>query len=219
MGGTLVTYQQLLTVLRRDLLAEVSQAYWSDADLLTYLQRASTEVAHELSFPVAIDPVEVALGATSFTLPATAAAVQLNAVSFRGMSLAQAPMAVVEEYRANTVLPNPRYYHHDPKVDPRAVRFGPPAPLSASFVVEYVAEYDGGEDGLESRPWGNLFPRYHELVAYRAAVKAFEASLENERAGYMMQRSQQLFASFAAFLGKTDLAELTLGQMAQPQGA
>jgi hypothetical protein len=76
------------------------------------------------------------------------------------------------------------------------------------MLVDYVVEYDPSGETESSEPWGGLFRRYHELVAYRAAVKAFESSLEEDRAAYMQQRANQLLQSFALFLGKRDVADL-----------
>jgi hypothetical protein len=205
-----VTYEQLRRILRHDLLAEVASDYWGDGDLLSYLRRAATEVAHELAFPVETFTVAVSADAGSFELPAGAAVIQVGEVSYGGMRLDEAPPGVVEEYRANTHVGAPRYYSFDPKVDSRTVHFGPVAPDAGSFAVRFVQEYDAESDELDDEPWGGLFRRYHELLAYRAAVKAFEASLENDRAMYMLQRSQPIFMSFAIFLGRSDMGQLAL---------
>jgi hypothetical protein len=208
-----VTYTELRDILRRDLLAEVSQDYWSDNDLFDFLKRAATEVAHELAFPTSVAIVPVAEGDTSFSLPADAASAQLNEVAFGGMRLTLAPMAVISEYQALGALRFPRYYNVDPKRNPALVFIAPPAPAGgANMMVEYIVDYDASPESIDSEPWLGLFRRYHELVAYRAAVKAFESSLEPERAQYMSQRSQQLLQSFALFLGKADMAQAIAGE-------
>jgi hypothetical protein len=79
-------------------------------------------------------------------------------------------------------------------------------------MVEYIVNYDSSSELESDEPWTGLFRRYHEVVAYRAAVKAFESSLEEERAAYMTQRAQQLMQSFALFLGKADLAQAAVGE-------
>jgi len=61
-------------------------------------------------------------------------------------------------------------------------------------------------NATDSTPvWNGLFPAYHELVVFRAAVKAFDASLETERASYWMQREQRMSQEFSLFLNKTPL--------------
>lgn len=203
-----MTYAELRTILRRDLLAEASTDYWSDDDLLGFLKRAAMEVAHELSFPITTTTVAVNAGDVTFNIPSDAADAQVNDVSYGGFRLVLAPRAVVTEYQALDTLNFPRYYNVDPKQDPAVVRFAPPAPDAGSMMVDYVLEYDNTEDGANDEPWDGLFRRYHELVAYRAAVKAFESSLEEERAAYMQQRSNQLFQSFALFLGKRSIVDM-----------
>jgi hypothetical protein len=208
-----VTYAELRTILRRDLLAESSTDYWSDSDLFAFLKRAAMEVAHELGFPTTVSIIAVAESDVSFSLPADAASAQLNEVAFGGMRLSLAPMSVVTEYQALGALRFPRYYNVDPKRDPALVYFAPPAPAGgANMMVEYIVNYDSSSELETDEPWTGLFRRYHEVVAYRAAVKAFESSLEEERAAYMTQRAQQLMQSFALFLGKADLAQAAVGE-------
>jgi hypothetical protein len=208
-----VTYAELRTILRRDLLAEASDNYWTDADLLAFLKRAAMEVAHEFGFPTSVALVPVVGGATSFSLPADAASAQLNEVAFGGMRLVLAPMSVVTEYQHMSTLRFPRYYNVDPKRNPAVVYIAPPAPVGgANMMVEYIVNYDSSAETQDQEPWTGLFRRYHELVAYRAAVKAFEASLEDDRAAYMQQRAQQLQQSFALFLGKADVAQAVAGE-------
>jgi hypothetical protein len=208
-----VIYSELRTILRRDLLAESSQDYWSDADLFAFLQRAATEVAHEMAFPTAVTTISVAAGDTSFSLPADAASAQLNEVAFGPLKLTLAPVAVVREYQGMTALAFPRYYNVDPKRSPVQVLVAPAIPTGGGTItVEYIKDYRGENDAITDEPWDGLFPRFHELVAYRAAVKAFESSLEEDRAAYMLQRSQQITQAFALFLGKSDVAAAVAGQ-------
>lgn len=208
-----MTYDELLPLLRRDLLAEVADDYWTDADLFQFLRRAATEVATELGFPTRVDDIAVAQGDTSFTLPADTATERFNEVSFGGFRLTYATDSMVSELAAQGAVGAPRHYHVDPRRSgSMTVRFGPPAPAAGTMRVDVVLAYDGRNDEREDEPWLGTFPRFHELVAYRAAAKAFESSLENDRAQYMLQRSQGMFMSLAAMLGKTDVAQLMLGQ-------
>jgi hypothetical protein len=207
-----VTYQELITIVRRDLLAEVSTDYWTDGDLLTFLQRAATEVAHEMAFPTAIVSIPVSVGDTEFSLPADAASAQLNEVTFGPLKLTLAPVAAIREYQGMSSLRFPRHYNTDPKRSPISVLVAPPVPSGGgTMTVEYIKSYDGRSDSVTDEPWNGLFPRFHELVAYRAAVKAFESSLEEDRATYMAQRAQSMQQAFALFLGKTDVAAAVAG--------
>jgi hypothetical protein len=208
-----VTYQELITIVRRDLLAEVSTDYWTDADLLKFLQRSATEVAYEMAFPTEVATIPVSGGDTQFSLPSDAASAQLNEVTFGSLKLTLAPVAVIREYQGMSSLRFPRYYNTDPKRSPVAVLVSPPIPAGGgSVTVEYIKSYNGGADTVTDEPWDGLFPRFHELLAYRAAAKAFESSLEEDRAGYMSQRAQSMQQAFALFLGKSDVAAAVAGQ-------
>jgi hypothetical protein len=207
-----VTYAQLVSILRFDLLAEADNTYWSDADLFEFLRRAATEIAYEMAFPTAVVDIAVAGGATSFNLPADAATAQLNEVTFGPLRLSLAPVATIREYQGMPSLKFPRHYNTDPKRNPVQVLVAPAAPAAGgTATVEYIKTYDSSQDQLSDEPWDGLFPRFHELIAYRAAVKAFESSLEEDRAGYMQQRSQQIQQAFALFLGKSDVATAIAG--------
>ena len=206
-----MTYLNLRNLLRNDLLAESSTTYWSDDDLLNYLRRSAFELAREYGFPTVVAFVPVLQGATSFVLPQGAVAVQLNEVSFAGFKMSLAPMSTIAEYQALGSLQFPRYYNHDPKRAGQQVFIAPPAHTAGTVTVEYIALDDSLNDTLGDEPWDGLFSGFHELVAYRAAVRAFEASLEDDRAQYMLQRSQMLQQAFALFLGKSDVAAATAG--------
>jgi hypothetical protein len=207
-----MTYLQLRNLLRNDLLAESSTSYWSDDDLLNYLRRSAFEIAREYAFPTVVAFVSVPSGATSFTLPQGASIIQLNEVSFSGFKLTAAPLSVISEYQAVSALQFPRYYNMDPKRLSLDVYIAPPTHKAGVITLEYVAVDDSLNAVLGDEPWDGLFKGFHELVAYRAAVRAFEASLEDDRAQYMIQRSQGLMQAFALFLGKSDVATATAGQ-------
>jgi hypothetical protein len=207
-----MTYLELRNLLRNDLLAESSTSYWSDDDLLNYLRRAAFEIAREYAFPTVVESINVASGARSFTLPANASIIQLNEVSFAGFKLTTAPLSVIAEYQAVGSLRFPRYYNMDPKRSSLEVFIAPPAHKAGVVTLEYVAVDNSLTATLGDEPWDGLFKGFHELVAYRAAVRAFEASLEDDRAQYMMQRSQSLMQALALFLGKTDVATAAVGQ-------
>lgn len=206
-----MTYLQLRNLLRNDLLAESSTNYWSDDDLLNYLRRSAFEIAREYGFPTVVAFINVSSGAKSFTLPQGASTIQLNEVSFSGFKLSSAPLSVIAEYQELETLDFPRYYNMDPKRSSFDVYIAPPAHKAGVVTIEYIAVDESLNAALGDEPWDGLFQGFHELVAYRAAVRAFEASLEEDRAQYMTQRSQLLMQAFALFLGKTDLATAVAG--------
>lgn len=203
-----MTFGEARTILRNDVLAEASTDYFTEADLLDYLQRASKEIAMGFGFPTALASVNVNENDFTFNLPSDAANIDLNEVSFDGFALSLAPRRTILRSVQQTNLGLPRYYNWDPKRGGQ-VAFAPKAPRNAVVSFEYVQEYTPG--GESANIWDGLFPAYHELVVYRAAVKAFEASMETDRSQYWMQREQGMAQEFTAFLNETPLNRL-IGQ-------
>jgi len=207
-----VTFGDARVVLRNDVLAEESTDYFSDASLLGYLQRSAKELAMNFGFPTALGSVSVAKDDFTFDLPSDAANVDLNEVSFDGFALRLAPRRTILGAVNQKSLGLPRYYNWDPKRGGQ-VAFAPQAPRAGVVSFEYVREYTPG--GAEQEIWNGLFPAYHELVVFRAGVKAFDASLEVDRAQYWLQREQARMQEFSAFLNETPLNELTGQEVAE----
>lgn len=208
-----MTYDELRTILRRDLLAEASTDYFTEADLLSFLKRAAVEIARDFGFPTAMHTQQLPGGATEAELPEDVADAQLAEVAFSGFRLTPAPLAVIAEYQELGALRFPRHYNVDPKRDPRRLYFAPPVPSGGGrLMIEYVVEYDTASETETSAPWGSRFARFHGLVAYRAAVNALEASMESDRAAALQQRLMPMMQSFALFLGKADLARAMAGE-------
>jgi hypothetical protein len=198
-----VTFGEARTILRNDVLAEASTDYYSDADLLGFLKRAAKELALTFGFPREISTVSLISGQSSFTLPADAANIDLQEVVYDGFSLALAPYRVIANMVGQSSLGQPRFYNFDPKRASSTVRIAPAATRAASITFEYIQEYDVNSVTDSTPVWGGLFPAYHELVVFRAAVKAFDASLETERAAYWLEREQRMSQEFSLFLNKT----------------
>lgn len=202
-----MTFAEARTILRNDVLAEASTDYYSDAVLLDYLARAAQELAAAFGFPTGVATVAVSANDASFTLPVDAANLDLNEIAYDGFALALVPYRTILQYRDQPSLGQPRYYNFDPKRGDFTVYLAPRAPRDADVHFEYIRQYGLAVDPADE-VWDGLFPEYHELVVYRAGVKAFDASLENERAGYWLQKEQAKMQEFAAALNKTPLERL-----------
>ena len=210
-----MTFGEARTILRNDVLAEASQNYYPDADLLAFLVRAASELAAAFGFPTAIGTTAVIAGDTSFTLPAGALNVDLHEVSYDGFALELAPYRTIALYVSQPSVGQPRFYNFDSKRGNLTVYIAPAAPRNGNVVYEYVQTYDVSAVVAADDVWDGLFPAYHELVIFRAGVKAFDASLEVERAGYWLQREQQRSQEFSAFLHKTPLHKLMGEEVAE----
>jgi hypothetical protein len=203
-----MTFGEARAILRNDVLAEASTDYYSDDSLLQFLLRAAKELALAYGFPVAASSVTVSNNATSFSLPNDAANVRPHAVSFNGFGLRLAPYALVLELVDQASVGAPRYYAHDPKRG-NLVFIAPKAPAGGGNIFfEYVRHYDITGLGTGSTIWGGLFPAFHELVVYSAAARAFDASLESERAAYYGKRAAEMGAIFAVTLNAMALNEM-----------
>jgi len=207
-----VTFGEARTILRNDVLAEASTDYYSDADLLGYLQRSAKEIAMNFGFPTALGSVNVNADDFTFNLPSDAANIDLNEVSFDGFALTLAPRRRILGAVQQASLGLPRYYNWEPKRGGQ-VAFAPKAPRDAVVSFEYVKEYTPGDENAEV--WDGLFPAYHEVVVYRAAVKAFEASLEVDRSQYWLTREQNVSQEFSLFLNETPLNKAIAQEVAE----
>lgn len=208
-----MTFGEAQTSLRNDVLAEASTDYYSDADLFGFLKQAAQEIALDFGFPTAVSTASVVTDASSFSLPADSANVDLNEVSFDGFRLLLQPYATVQAAVDQTSIGVPRYYNFDPKRG-GVVFFAPKAPRNGVIKFEYVQNYDVSGVTTGSVIWDGLFVPFHNLVVFSAGVKAFDASLEQERAGYWLQRYQARSQEFAAFLNKTPLNKLVVEEVA-----
>jgi hypothetical protein len=124
------------------------------------------------------------------------------------------PYQQIATYVDLTSVGQPRYYNWDPKRG-GLVYFAPKAPRAGTIRFEYVTEYDASSALVTDQVWDGLFPAFHDLVVFRAGHKAFDASLEVERAQYWLQREQARSQEFAAFLNKTPVNRL-VGQEVAP---
>lgn len=203
-----VTFDEARTILRNDVLAEASTDYYSDEDLLGFLARSAKELAMAFGFPTGVDTVTLTAGDASFDLPDDAVNMDLNEVSYEGFALSLVPYRTILQYVDQSSVGQPRYYNFDPKRADLTVYIAPKAPRTADVGFEYVKEYDISTVAANDDVWGGLFPEYHELVIYRAGVKAFDASLESDKAGYWLQREQAKMQEFGAFLNKVPLDRL-----------
>lgn len=206
-----MTFAEARNVLRQDILAEASTAFYSDAALLSYLTRAAQELAYVFGFPTQVDTVTVAAGDSTFDLPEDAANLDLNEVAYDGFVLALVPYRVIAQYVNQIMTGLPRYYNYDPKRADKTVYFAPAAPRESDIAFEYIVAYEIPDEPEDEAVWDGLFVAYHDLVVFRAAVKAFDASLETERAAYWLQREQQRAQEFALFLNKAPM-DRALGQ-------
>lgn len=206
-----MTYGDARDRLRQDILAEESTAYYSDEDLLSYLQASAREIAKAQQFPTELLTAAIDAGDVSFALPAGANTLVVNEVALGGWDLQLAPLATILQYRAQGDVGNPRYYNFDPRRLGGEVQFAPPAMRESTASFEVVREYEPGD--AEADVWAGQFPAWHEIVVYRAAARAFDASLEQERAVYYQERYNAMMQEFSVYLERFRLSQVALAQV------
>lgn len=209
-----MTFGQARTILRNDMLAELSTEFYGEEELLRYLLESARELAQAHQFPTTLNTVAVLEGDTTFTPVAGSATLSINEAAFNGFELKLTPLATVLQYRellegVRRIAPNPRYYSFDPRRG-GDVEFAPPAPRAGTITYEAVTEYETSLLGSDDDIWGGLFPSWHYLVIHRAAAKAFDASMEQERASYHLQRMMAMQQEFSAYLKRTPLADVVM---------
>ena len=209
-----MTFGEARTILRDDVLAESSTDYYTDANLLDFLLRSAKETAMMFGFPTVLGTVVLAATDYQFTLPVDAEQVDLNEVEFNGFRLEVAPFNKVLSFITQIGVGNPRYYNYDPRRGGN-VLFAPAAADAGTIQFEYVQKYDTTALVAADEVWNGLFPAYHELVVFRAGAKAFDASLENDRAQYWQQREQKAAQEFSAFLNKVPLNRLSAPEVVE----
>jgi aryl carrier-like protein len=209
-----VTFGEARTILRNDILAELSTNYFQEEELLRYLLDSARELALAHQFPTDISAEAVAQDATAFTPTAGESTISINEMAFDGFEMKLVPLATVLQYRGlregvRRIRTNPRYYSWDTRRGGN-VEFAPAAPRAGTITYEAVVEYDTTGLGADDDMWDGQYAAFHYLIVYRAAAKAFEASLEQERASYYLQRMMALQQEFSVYLKQTPLASLVV---------
>ncbi len=204
-----MTFDELRAILRDDYLAESSTDFYTDADLNDMLFRSARDIASALRFPVTTITQAVTAGVTGVTLTGanTALDVEPDSVTFSGFRLALAPTS---DIRMHQEIPNrpPRYYNFDPARDQQFL-LAPKPNVGGNLVFDRVDEYGSGLSGGVAA-WGGLYSAFHELIALRAAVTAFQRSFEADRSSYYADAYNGRVREFAQFIGRGNYATAIL---------
>lgn len=215
-----VTFSDISSALRNEILQEAGVTFYSDSQLLTFCYDASKEIAGAASIPEATSATSVAISASTITSPTSTLAVK--SVVLGGLQLSPASLSEVKAFQSYAGIP--RFFNFNPARGGN-IQIGPPADQSGTATVEYVQDlsattYSGGD-----QPWGGKLGEWTDLIKYYAAAKAFEMSLEysgqkatyqlepsGDKAFYWMTRYRQRLVEFGQFLGNTDIVKELLVQ-------
>ena len=208
MEVAVATYSDLLSRLRANILDESSTARYTSAVALDFLGEAAQEINAELQLVWGVSAVAVSSAAV--TVPASLKG--LGSVTLDGRGLRRAMREEYEFYHA-TQIGSPRVYWYDPRVTP-AILIAPSPSASATATLTFWKTEPQSVSGGDT-PWGGLFPDFHDLVMYRAGLKAYQMGGEEpEKAKGIQWNHDLLYTRLAKHVGVTSEPQATGGQNA-----
>jgi len=198
-----MTFDELVTLVRREIIVDEYDDAYTDADLLDVLWRANVETAAAFDLPRAIASVAVPAGATSVTPPSGCRVV--HSVTIDGDDLRSVDVSYMLRVTPGASRPA-RYFNYDPRRTD-ALRIAP-ASLGGTAWIEYTRRLVRPPALGDAEAWDGLLPEFHPVVAYRAAAILYQMEERQEESQYWMGEYQNRSSELAAFLGRTDVANL-----------
>lgn len=227
-----MTYAEALQRWREEIIADADTERWSNEDGYRLLFAAAKEVAAALRIPMlnyvnedALNPGDSRMDFTGMlSYDIRPVEIIQDSVRINGVLVHQAPYNTVMRKISSPFSRYPRYYYYDKSSMGDHLIFSPAlslevVPGQASF--QYVPDFGPYDsDNIPESIWlppgaagQEFYPEWHHLVLYRAAVPTFTSVELYERAQMFAQMYNQEVQAFAAYLGKTDMANL----MIQPE--
>lgn len=197
------TFSDLLSVVKTEVLAETTSDVVSDAELLKLLHEASVQIASLLGFPVGQTATPLAVGDSSFSLPAGVVAVRVDQVFVDGAELRAASYAEVMR-RSNFTGSLPTVYHYDPRSASGEVQFAPAVRVAggaAALFTKGLPAYSASTVAA-ARPWAGTFPSWLWVIPLLAGDLLWRMLGDYERADFFFaNRFRPAFLAFAQHLG------------------
>ena len=201
-----MTFGDLVALVRREIIVDAFDDAFLDGDIYEALWRASVETAAAFDIPRDIITASVAVGATSITVPATVR--RVHTLTIAGDDLRS--VDVQELLRMRPGGPRvPRYFNFDPR-RLTALLIAPAAARAGTATIEVTQGLVQPVDLEDVEPWAGALPQFHSLVAYRAAVVLYQMDERQEETAFWINEYQTRASELAAFLGRTDLANLVV---------
>lgn len=212
-----MTFAELVEFTRSYIIADQYADAYDDEMLHDALWLASVETAALLDIPRAVTTKTVGANAQAFALDGARKVITFSIGGFPGISVDMARVASLWDGGGNRPL---KYFNFDPRRADQ-LAFSPPSPGGAAL-IEYVALLERPDplDFEDSEPWNGLLAPYHALIAYKAGVELFRADERENEAGPLEAQLQTRLSEAAAFLGRTDVANLIIGpELRDDEGA
>lgn len=224
-----MTYNEALSTIKEQVLAEPVgiSSQWGDAALVRYMIKAACELNNALQFFKVRYYSPTIIGANGqiqmSSLPQPILSMTPGSLTVAGSVVRFTSTQEVEEQRHWLSAGLPRTYCYRPGNSiPIKVA---PVPSSASLegTLEYIGAYGSGNGyvgntvwliktavGASDQIWEGQYPHQQYLAAWLGGVYAWEQAEEYDRAQYWLQKVNQQMQSFAAELGRTNVANLTI---------
>ena len=207
-----MTFDQLKTLFRKEVIADETTSVFDDATILEMLYAASKDIAAMCDFPQKEHTTTVVAGATSLAAPVDMVNIQMSSVSVGVWNLRPGNL---EEIKLLKTLSTgiPVKYHYDPRKG-GAIQFAPAITGAGSIPVslEYTKQIDPATLIQAGNAWEGNFAQWHSMIALYAGRNAFRRLEQLERSQYFLGEFRVQFLAFANFLGIPN-AENILGEL------
>lgn len=203
----MATLGTLRDELRNRKLVESATDFYSESELLDMVIEASREIAAAFRFPKKVATTTESAGTVAISLPA--GGFDVVSVGLDGVSIPRVSYPYVKFMQGLVTETWPRGWNWDADRG-GDIQVGPPA-AAGDFDVLYMSDPYASTPVGGTQVWDGLYPGFHELVALRAAVKAFEQGFEFENSQYYFQRYAAMLQEFAQFLGSDVPRQLQAG--------
>ena len=204
-----MTFSDLLDMVRREIIADQYADAYSDADIEDVLWKASVEIAAAFDIPRELGESSTTEGATVVALGVDA--IRLHALQIAGDDGVSADIRQV--WRMRAVSPGPlRYFNFDVRRSSALAQIAPTS-TGGSANFEYTPLLERATPIGPSEPWNGTLSQFHTMVAYRAGISLYEMAEREDETQHWTQQYELRAAELAAWLGRTDMANL----MIQPE--
>jgi len=196
----MATLGELADELRGQIVMDGSTDYHPDSQLLDMVTAASRELAAEFQFPRV--ELENTLSSGANRILTFGQPVEVLDVSVDGVSIRRAPLAAVRFQQARPAQRWPQVYFYDHAFRANEIPFGPALKQSSDALVRMIGDpYPSATPTTDTDVWEGLYPGWHHLVLYRAAISAMQTEWGFEQAQYYTQQYAIRLQAFARFLG------------------
>lgn len=199
-----MTFSELVTLTRREIIADLYDDAYSDERLLDALWESSVQLAAAFDMPVIIQTLVIGEGATTIATTGMRKVLSLSIAGDDAQSTDIQTLMRVMELGSRPV----RYYNYDPRRGD--FMYVSPPSVGGTAIIEAVAALTKPVSVGPAEPWDGVLPQFHHVIAYRAAAALFQMDERESEAGYFQQEYQSRVSEMAAFLGRTTLGNLVI---------